>query len=455
MEELFDSKAFRLRYDEKTNACVFTLIEYGDRDDFRTPMMHAVQIIKKHDSKHLIIEDACENAGNISDVDLKWIKKIIIPKLKATSCEHIYFVVDEKYAGSDCDDLPYSLFKGKFKTDKVVSEKFALLMIEKGTEEDVSEEVSSMTKAQALEYMGLPENANDFAIDEKFWVLSKQIRGDNTPEGKKKIAELSAAYDIATGRRDERKEKEELRQKERKFLNKTAEEWRTYFSYTWYKYLIGLLLLVLLGNLIHTIVTRPGYDCGVLAIGHFENDSDYVEKFLTSRLGFKNPLVSTVDIVIPNDQGQSQQAYADQTVASLMLSNPNVLVFDEVTIPYYYSYLTDLTSLYSYLKDNLTDEQFALIHPVYLSEREAMEIMIEYENEYGSEYGMVDEDLSEYSAGSVMIGISVTDEDAVSALGFENLWPETDTSLVFAINSQTTDYTDAEMIIAQLLSSVL
>ena len=49
MEEVFDSEAFTLRYDEETNSCVFTLKTYGERDGFRTPMMHAVEMIKKHD----------------------------------------------------------------------------------------------------------------------------------------------------------------------------------------------------------------------------------------------------------------------------------------------------------------------------------------------------------------------------------------------------------------------
>ena len=132
-------------------------------------------------------------------------------------------------------------------------------------------------------------------------------------------------------------------QKEKKFFGKTGDEWRTYFSYTWYKYLIGLILIILAGNILHAVITNKGYDSGVVSIGHFETTTDYVENFMTTRLGYENPLVSTVDMVVPNDQGQSQQAYADQTASTLLLSGPNVLVFDEVTMPYYFGSLQDVT----------------------------------------------------------------------------------------------------------------
>lgn len=454
MEEVFDSEAFKLRYDEETNSCVFTMKTYGERDHFRTPVMHASEIIRKHKCRNLIIADASNGYKDIKQEDIKWIRKIVLPKLVDSSCEHVYFIVGEEQDSFTCSGSLYDLFSEKFKVDKVTSEQDALMMIKSGTEASVSEDISSMTKAQALAYMDLPANANDFDIDERFWKLTKQVRGDNSPEGKKRIAELSTVYDIATGRRDERVLKEEQREKEPKFFGKTADEWRTYFSYTWYKYVLLIVLLILGGNLIYTMATRQGYDSGYVSIGHFSNDSGFVEKFLTTRLGFKNPMVSVVDIVIPNDQGQSQQAYADQTASTLMFSMPNVLVFDEVTVPYYYSDLQDVSSLYQFLRENLTEQQFSLLRPVYMSERDAQEILYDYEIRYGSEV-TVDYDLSVYDDNPVMIGILLTDEDAISALGYQNLWPEYEDSLVFCIYNQTMDLNDSEIIIMQLLKEVL
>ena len=457
MEAIFDSEAFNLRFDGDSTL-LLSIKAYGNRDDFRTPLMHAVELIKKHKCRNLIIEDACAPSDlykQISEADIKWLKNIVVPKLAATSCEHIFFVVDEESAGTGCDDMPFSLFASKFRTDKVVSEKFALMMIANGCGEEVDPGIRSMTVKQALEYMDLPENANDFAIDERFWVLSKQLRGDNSPEGKRKMAELSEAYDIASGRRDERVAKEQQREAERKFLGKTGDEWRTYLSYTWYKYLIAIVLIVLAGNLIYTVFMRPGYDSGYLSIGHFEYETDYVERFLTSRLGFKNPMVSIVDIVVPNDQGQSQKAYADQTASTLLLSCPNVLVFDEATMPYYYSELADVSSVYQYLRENLTPDQFSMLVPVYMSERDAAQVLIDYDREYGAEPDIEQVDLSDYDDTSVMVGILLKDEAAVTALGYHNLWPDYEPSLVFSVYTQTMDYVDSETIIMQLLRSVL
>ena len=452
MEEIFESESFKIRYDEETNACVLTLMKYSGRDHFRTPLMHTLEIIRKHSCRDLIIDE--KDCVDVSETDWKWVRKTVIPRLASSSCKHIYFVVPEECSGTKCDDEPYCLFSDRFKVDKVMSEKFALMMIKNHCEIEAGADICSMTREQALAFMELPANANDFMIDERFWKLSKQLRGDNSAEGKQRIADLSAAYDIATGRRDERVAKEIRREKEKKFLGKTGDEWRTYFSYTWYKYLIGLILIILAGNLLNTILFSPRYDCGVLSIGHFANESDYVEKFLLTRMGYKNPMIGLADIVVPNEQGQSQNAYADQTASTLLMSGPNVLVFDEATIPYYFGYLTDARAVYELLRENLTPDQFRKLRPVYLTERESQALLDEYELNYGAEM-FVDDDLSLYDNTPVMIGIAVDDEEAIRKLGYENLWPETKTTLVFSIYEQSMDLNDSEKIILNLLRSVL
>ena len=94
-------------------------------------------------------------------------------------------------------------------------------------------DIEKMTKEEALEYLGLPSDANDFYIDEKFWKLSKQYRGKNDKESEDKLSELSAVYNIACGRRDEALRKADERAKASKFLGKTKDEWKNYFAYSW------------------------------------------------------------------------------------------------------------------------------------------------------------------------------------------------------------------------------
>jgi len=454
MKEVFESEAFSLRYEEEVNACVLVLKTYSGKDDFRTPMMHALEIIKKHDCEDFIIDGRL--CLNESEADRKWMRKVMLPKLCTTKCRNLYFVVDEDKSGTECDCEPFSLFAKKFKTCKVSSEEFAFKMIKKhAADVGASDCVCCMTKKEALEYMGLPEDASDFQIDDKFWKLSKQLRNENTDESKQKINDLSAAYDIATGKRDERVLKAQQRQQAKKFLGKTGDEWRTYFSYTWYKYLIGIAILYVIGNLLYTIFLRPGYDSGVLSIGHFSNDSDYIEQLLTTRLGFENPFVSLVDIVVPNDEGASQDAYADQQAATLMMSCPNLLIFDEATMPYYYTSLMDISSVYELCRESLTDAEFAKLTPVYLSERSYMEIANEYEETMGAELTEAEEDLSSYDDTPVMVGIMIEDEDAISELGYYNLWSQKDDTLVFSIYTQTMNFQDSEEILLKIFKEVL
>jgi len=454
MQEVFDSSSFNLRFDEETNSCVLIWKQFGGRDDFRTPLMHLTEMLKKHDSAELIIDGRlCEN---VPEDEWKWVRKVVIPTLESSSLKHIYFVVECEEIGTECIEKQYACFLPRFKLDKVSSVDAALSMIRNSGEIKPSPEVLAMSKADAIAYLGLPAHSNDFAIDDKFWKLTKNLRGDNSPEARQKIADLSAAYDIATGKRDERKEKEEIRNNEFKFLGKTGDEWRTYFSYTWYKYLIGLFLIFVASNLAYDAFIKPRMDCSVIALGHFSNDSSYIEDLLTIQMGFKNPTVSTIDIVVPNDQGQVQNAYANQSASTLMLSCPNVLIFDEQTAPYYYSEVLDMTSIYELCRDSLTPEQFAKLRPVYLSEVDAMEIVAEYEETYGAEMNSSEDiDFSQYDDTLVMIGIEIDDASAIDRLGFASGWPDTNPTLVFSVYYQSMDYHDSENILISLLREVL
>lgn len=454
MQEVFDSNFYNLRYDEESNSCILVWKKYGGRDEFRTPLMHLIEMIKKHGCTDLIMDG--RSGEGVPEDEWKWARKVVIPGLNETSLKHIYFVVDLDDLGSECTEKQYSYFIPRFKLDKVSSVEAALAMIKNGEEITASPEVLAMTKADAIAYLGLPTHSNDFAIDDKFWKLTKNLRGDNSPEGRQKIADLSAAYDIATGKRDERVKKEEIRNNEFKIFGKTGEEWRTYFSYTWYMYLIGLILIFVAGNLAYDAFIKPRVDSSVIALGHFSNDSAYMEDFLTIQMGFENPTFTTIDIVVPNDQGQMQNAYANQSASTLMLSCPNVLIFDGPTAPYYYSEVLDMASIYELCRQSLTPTQFAKLRPVFISERMAMQIVAEYEEVYGAEMNSASEvDMSQFDDTMVMIGLEVDDPEVIERLGFASGWPEGEPSLIFSVYYQTMDYHDSENILINLLRQVL
>jgi len=54
-----------------------------------------------------------------------------------------------------------------------------------------------MDRAEALSVLHLDEKANAYAIDERFWQLTKRYRREKNDE---MLAQITAAYDVASGR---------------------------------------------------------------------------------------------------------------------------------------------------------------------------------------------------------------------------------------------------------------
>ena len=312
-------------------------------------------------------------------------------------------------------------------------------------------DIEKMTIEEALDYMGLPHDANDFAIDEKFWKLSKKYRGDKSPESEKALNELSAVYNIACGRRDEALRKSEAREKAAKFLGKTKAEWKNYFAYSWFKILIIAIVVLSLGSILYGALFKNRYDSALVAFGHFNVDTEVLGNKIKSQQ-ITNPYISALDMVVPNDEGETKNIYADQSLASVMTMEPGVIITDSMTYEYYYSYLSDVSSLYSELKNILTAEQYAKIEPVYLSEREAFITSKDYLLEMGLiEAGESEED---YSAESVFVGFRIKDRDAIASLGFVDLWPKSDPDLIISVYSGTSEYASAKEMIKNMFQNM-
>ncbi len=312
-------------------------------------------------------------------------------------------------------------------------------------------DIEHMTKEEALEYMGLSSDANDFAIDEKFWQLSKKYRGQNTPESEQALNDLSAVYNIACGRRDEAKAKDEQRQAEKKYFGKTSDEWKNHFSYSWFKYLVILIVVLVAGSIIYNVLFKGRYDCSVVSFGHFTVDSEVLEdRFRTEKL--KNPYSASVDIVVPNEQGQTENIYSNQTLAAVLSMYPDVLITDSMTYKYYFSDFADMSMVYDNIKIALPKSVIDHLEPVYLSEREGFL----YSREYLLRQGYIDENTSvdEYSTEQIMIGLKITDAGVIQSLGIENLWPDSPAEIIIGIYSGTNDYSNTELMLIRLLQNM-
>ena len=320
-------------------------------------------------------------------------------------------------------------------------------------ESGASEELIGMSKEQALEYLGLKTDANDFEIDDKFWQLSKRARGiEDDKEREQKIIDITYAYDVATGKEEARIKALKEREAEPKFLGKTKAEWKNYFGYTWYKYLIVLLIIVCAVLIVKRVVFTPEEDIGMLSVGHFSVDTDIMDARLRD-YGFKNPYVVEVDLAVPNDQGQSTNIYASQSSQVLFLSNPEIVVTDEATMLYFFGNLSDMSSYYDELKEELPEETLSKITPIYYSEYEAELNSIEYQKSQGAEE--IDySDLEAASQEKILCGLEIKDTELMTELGYKNLWPKSEATLIFSIGVNGDNKEEAQKFLTTILKEV-
>ena len=320
-------------------------------------------------------------------------------------------------------------------------------------DEVTSRQIASMTKKEALEYMGLPADADKETLENRFWQLSKKYRSMKGDEAEQKLADLSAAYDIASGNRDMRMQAEEARAHEKKFLGKTKEEWKTYVSYTWKYYVGALILIIVSASLIWNFFFKPREDCGIISIGNFENAPGYYDGVVKD-LGFKYPNLSTFCYVAVSEKDQQADSYTNQAAVATLYSGANVIVTDQAAMPYFFEYLTDCTNLYRSLEKILPAEKFAKIKPVYLSEREYRKMIVEYRKSKGMELSDTNVDLSSYSDAKIMTGLMIEDADMIKKLGYTNYWPDKPATVIFGINVLSRDQDESARIITAVLQGL-
>lgn len=314
----------------------------------------------------------------------------------------------------------------------------------------VSDELIGIGKEEALKYLGLEPDASAYDIDEKFWQLSKRSRGiKDDAEREQKMVDLSYVFDVATGKEQARLKALAEREAEPKFLGKTKGEWKNYIGYTWYKYLIVIVALVCLVLIVKRVVFTPDEDIGVLSVGHFAVDTDIMIDRL-KEFGFKNPYVADVDLAVPNDQNQTNNAYAETSSSVLFLSNPELVITDEATVCYFYGNMDDMSAYYESLKDQLSDEAYGKITPVYFSEYDSVQLSIEYQEKM--EAGNIDySELDTASKEQKLIGLEIKDPELIKELGYVNKWPKSDATLVFSFGIKGDNKKQAE----EYLTSVL
>ena len=314
-------------------------------------------------------------------------------------------------------------------------------MTERNTSDVSSEqEPIEMSRAEALAILGLPETANAYAVDNRFWQLTKRYRAEKNEEELRRVTD---AYDIASGRAARRTAEEKEILISRKFLGKTSKQWKVYWYYTWWKYLLTAVLVTVILLLGYQILFKKDYDIKIVSLGHFATDSTVLENFSKEKMGYVNPYVVSADVVTSNTEGQNNASVYGATAASAYLTiNPNLMFFDEETMPYYLTYLVNLDDYYEDLKQALPTSLYEKIEPV----RASMKDYYLLTAEDGETPTYTAEDEVEH-----IYGLRITDPKIYQALGYISQWSDGRESLVFSINSSSKQISASEDFLLALI----
>lgn len=318
-------------------------------------------------------------------------------------------------------------------------------------EETKALDYENMTVEDALEYMSLEKGAGIKEIDDRFWQMSKNYRGKDDPESKRMEDEIAAVYDIASGRRDARRREEEIRANKRKFLGKTSDEWKTVVHYGWFKAIVIVASsVILISIIVSLIVNNILATNSVIFFGHIQVNDTFVKEALIEE-GYENPRIGFADIVVPNDEGLVEAAYANESLNALFFSDPDVIFSDKASYIYYSDIFKDIGPIYDKIVAGLSDKAKENIQPVYMSEKEAAE----FENELYKRVGIEDDELADTTGLSdepVMIGLEITDVTVTAKLGVNILWKDQNMNMIIGQCAKSDRDEDAVKIMTAILN---
>lgn len=313
---------------------------------------------------------------------------------------------------------------------------------------DNKETRTALSREEACKILGVEEGSDIKVIDDKFWQLSKRARGiSDEDERQKRIDELSYAYDVATGKEEARLKAKAEREASPKYLGKTKKEWKNFFFYTWYIYVIIIVAVIFGAYVLKTTVFKPKADLTFLSVGHMTCDFSVTEKILKDN-GVNNPTTNFVDLAVPNEQGEKNDSYVEASVSAFFIANPDLMVMDEATIYWFSGYAADMTSYYDSLKGQISDDAYSKIIPVYSSEYEYEEQSLKYQEKMGMSVDY--SELDEASKEVIMVGLMVKDTKFIEDMGYENLWPESEPSLVYSFGKKAAERDKAEEILTSI-----
>lgn len=100
-EEIYLSDVCDVYYLSDKNVVLVHWKKYCELEEYRTPLEHALRVIKDHEGCNYVADtrDGFED----NPLDTKWVAEYFMPKAKKYGCKIIYFIIDK--ANSLKDEL--------------------------------------------------------------------------------------------------------------------------------------------------------------------------------------------------------------------------------------------------------------------------------------------------------------------------------------------------------------
>ena len=92
-EEIYLSDVCDVYYLSDKNVVLVHWKKYCELEEYRTPLEHALRVIKDHEGCNYVADtrDGFED----NPLDTKWVAEYFMPKAKEYGCKIIYFIIDK------------------------------------------------------------------------------------------------------------------------------------------------------------------------------------------------------------------------------------------------------------------------------------------------------------------------------------------------------------------------
>ena len=89
---MFQSEFCDVSYNEELNIVFVKWKKFCCQDDYRKPLLYALDIMKNHNDCHYVADtrDGFEN----EKTDTEWLFKVFLPEVSSTECKIIFFIID-------------------------------------------------------------------------------------------------------------------------------------------------------------------------------------------------------------------------------------------------------------------------------------------------------------------------------------------------------------------------